>query len=609
MKALRLFTALWISFIISANAQQAADTRPNILWLVSEDNTILLGCYGDKQATTPVLDQFASEGILYENAFCTAPVCAPARSTLITGMYPTSLGTENMRSTYPVPPFVQFFPKYLRKAGYYTTNNAKKDYNTIDQKDAWDASSPKATYKNRRPGQPFFAVFNMGVTHESSIFKHPRNLKHDPEKVKLPPYLPQTPEMKYDWALYYDKLQQMDAQVGRFLQELDSAGLTENTIVFYYGDNGGVLGRSKRFIFESGLHVPLIIRVPEKYKSLFPVGAGTRTGRLVTFADFAPTVLSLAGVKPPEYMQGRAFAGKYEQKPNDFAFAFRGRMDERFDLVRSIRDKRYRYVRNYMPHKIYGQHLDYLWRAASMQSWEREFNAGHLNATQSAFFREKPTEELYDVVADPDNVHNLAGKPEYRKVLESMRNKLHNWLLETKDAGFIPEAMLKDISQSSAPYDYAHSAKYNLAKVLETAEYASSRDKKWFGILSQRLHDADPIVRYWAVTGMEVLGQDALKSAGVLQKMLRDDAACVRIAAAETLYRLGKKEPAMQTLANELRSKHAMIRLQALNAMQYADASDLKAMKNDLQQVADSKPAGYDSRLAAYLLGSIGEAK
>ena len=242
--------SLLLLFIVLPEIHAQQKDKPNILWIVSEDNSPFLGCYGDKFATTPNLDKFAKQGIQYNNAFATAPVCAPSRFTLITGMYPPSMGTEHMRSTYPVPDDVKFFPRYFREAGYYTTNNAKKDYNTTDQPEAWDESSAKATYKNRKPGQPFFAVFNLNVSHESSIHTSvPTNkLKHDPEKVTLPPYHPTTPEMKHDWAQYYDKIEDMDRQVGALLKELEAEGQAQNTIVFYYSDNGGILGRSKRFL-------------------------------------------------------------------------------------------------------------------------------------------------------------------------------------------------------------------------------------------------------------------------------------------------------------------------------------------------------------------------
>jgi len=590
---------------VLVNAQNTQQDRPNILWIVSEDNTTLLNSYGDPMATTPNIEALARQGILYENAFSSAPVCAPARSSLITGMYASSMGTENMRSGYPVPDFVKLFPKYLREAGYYTSNNSKKDYNTVDQTDAWDESSNKATYKNRRPGQPFFAVFNIMTSHESSIHRRVAELRHDPEKVRIPAYQPSTPEMKHDWAQYYDKLEDMDKEVGAFLKELEEAGLAENTIVFYYGDNGGVLPRSKRFMYESGLHVPLIIRFPKKYANLAPGNPGTRTDRVVTFIDFAPTVLSLAGVKIPEYIQGKAFLGSQKEKESAYGFSFRGRMDERIDLIRSARDKQYRYIRNYYPNKIYAQYIQYLWQAPSMKSWDEAFKAGTLNEIQSRFFKTKPVEELYDVQQDPDNINNLASKEEYKDVLERMRNANEQWILDTKDAGFIPEARMEELSKATTLFDYTHSKEYDIKKVLETAGMASSKDVKYLDELMKRLNDPSAEIRYWAVTGCIILGDQAVDAKNVLEILLKDDELAVRIAAAEALYKLGVKKEPMDILIRAIRGDNIMGRVQALNILEQVDKKDVEATRVDLQSIIDQKLSEYDVAAAKRLLSQL----
>jgi N-sulfoglucosamine sulfohydrolase len=597
-----LLVTLLLAFVKTYGQQQ---DKPNILWIVSEDNSPFLGCYGDTFATTPNLDNFAKQGILYKNAFATAPVCAPSRSTLITGMYPPSMGTEHMRSTYPVPDFVKFFPRYFRENGYYTTNNAKKDYNTVDQTEAWDESSMKATYRNRKPGQPFFAVFNLNVSHESSIHTPIPNdkLKHDPEKVPLPPYHPNTPEMKHDWAQYYDKVQEMDRQAGELLKELEKEGLAENTIVFYYADNGGILGRSKRFVYESGLRIPLIIRFPDKFSALAPGKPGTATDRIVTFNDFAPTVLSLAGITIPSYIQGKAFLGKQQAKERAYAYGFRGRMDERNDLSRTVRDKKYRYIRNYLPHKISAQYLEYLWKAPSMPSWEAEFKAGRLNDIQQQFWLEKPSEQLFDIEKDPHNIHNLAGDPKYKDVLNKLRKVNHDWVIESQDVGFIPEALLSKISETTPLYDYARSGKYDLKKVIETAEIASSREKSKLPEIIKRLSDKDPVVRYWAVIGTIVLKNEAVAAKAQLDQLSNDPEISVRIAASESLLNLGETEKPVQTLSEALKSENQMARVQALNVLETIGIKAKPSFDNVRNLLkGNPKDSDYDVRAAKKIL-------
>jgi N-sulfoglucosamine sulfohydrolase len=585
----------------------AQDDPPNILWIVSEDNSPLIGAYGDSFATTPQLDQFASQGILYENAFATAPVCAPSRSSLITGIYPPSMGTQNMRSTYSIPDFIKFFPKYLREAGYYCTNNAKKDYNTVDQPEAWDESSRTATYMNRKSGQPFFAIFNFNTTHESKIHKPLDSLKHDPKKVPVPAYHPRTPEMEHDWAQYYDKMEELDTKVGEVLKELEENGLADNTIVFYYSDHGGVLGRSKRFLFESGLHVPLIIRFPEKYKNLAPGKAGSSTDRIISFVDFAPTVLSLAGVKVPDYMQGQAFLGAQKEEEREYAFSFRDRMDEVYDLSRSVRDKRFRYTRNYMPHRIYGQYLDFLWRAPSMESWQQAYYEGKLNDEQSAFWEPKPAEELYDVTKDPDNIHNLASDPEYEKELKRFREANIEWTKKIYDSGFMPEAEMVEKSEESSIYEYVRSDKYPLEKILKTAEMASMGKLSNLKEFIKRLGDSTNAVRYWAATGCVILKDKAMPAKPVLEEHLNDPSPNVVIASAEALYYLGEKEKAVEILSKALSFDDEKVRLHAMNVLRAMGNGALPALdeiKALVKKYSEDSKA-FDVRVAHYIIDKL----
>lgn len=607
MFKMKTFGICLILIIVCGPLDAQPNDRPNILWIVSEDNNITLThSYGNSFASTPNIDKLAAMGIRYTHAFATAPVCAPSRCSLITGMYPPSIGTEHMRSTYPAPAFVKFFPRYLREAGYYTSNNSKKDYNTTDQLDAWDESSEKATYKNRKTGQPFFAVFNLMTSHESSIHNRQVSLRHDPSKVKLPAYHPDTKEFRQDWAQYYDKIETMDQQVGKLLQELETDGLADNTIVFYYSDNGGVLPRSKRFMYESGLHIPLVVWVPEKYQASSPDKPGAVTDRLVSFIDFAPTVLSLAGIKIPDYLPGKAFLGKQVQQPHEYIYSFRGRMDERIDMSRSVSDKKYRYIRNYLPHLIYGQHLEYLWRSASMRSWEKEFQAGRLTDTQAKFWKPKPAEELYDVEEDPDNIYNLAGDTTYAQVLVRMREANRRWLIDSKDLGFFPEAILYRLSKGRLPLYEQLMDREKLKIIIETAEISSALDPKHFQEIKRRLTHPEASVRYWAAIGCTILKQQAGGAKSQLKTLLKDPEIAVRIAAAQALYWQDEKKKSVEFLTIALKDENPFARLQALNVLQTfgKDATESLSVAKTLL-LDNPQDADYDARAARTLVETI----
>ena len=546
---------------------------PNILWITSEDNSPLLGCYGDEFATTPYLDQLASEGFRYTNAYANAPVCAPARNTIITGVHACSNGNEQMRSSYLKSETVRFYTEFLKNKGYYCTNNSKTDYNTspIDIKSMWDESGRKAHYKNRARKQPFFAVFNIGTSHESSIHKSipSEQLRHKPEDVTLPPYHPDTPEMRHDWAQYYDKVEDMDSEVGAFLKELEDEGLADNTIVFYYGDHGGVLGRSKRYLYETGTHVPMIIRIPEKYKHLYPATApGEAVERMVSFVDLAPTLLSLIETEAPDYMQGDAFLGKYQQEEPEYVYMFRDRMDERYDMTRSIVDRQYRYIRNYNSNRIWMQYLDYLWRAPSMQSWEKAYLAGECNEVQARFFGPKPVEELYDTEKDPWEVNNLADDPAYADRLSKMRLACLEKAKSIRDAGFIPETDRKIRTGDTPIYDYMRSELLPYDEILGAAFIASLKRPENLDKLKAMLENDDSAVRYWGIQGLLMLGEGAQGALPAIEKAAFDDSWNVSVLAAEILYRMGKKEEAIEAYSRVLDCDHVFIRTLALGSIE-----------------------------------------
>lgn len=569
---LTLFSGLGAPFFLLANTTVKPKDLPNILWLTSEDNSPLLGCYGDQFATTPNLDKLASNGFLYTHAYANAPVSAPSRNTIITGVYANSGGNQHMRSFYNKSDEVRFYPEFLRKAGYYCTNCAKEDYN-INPKQTrgiWDESGPNAHYKNRPEGKPFFAVFNTAITHESCLFKGIPNeeLRHKPEDVILPPYHPDTPEMRHDWAQYYDKVEDMDAWIGKMLQELEESGELENTIVFYYSDHGGVLARSKRYLYESGTHAPFIIHIPEKYKHLYPAeNSGCKVDRLIGFVDLAPTLLSIAGIDIPEFMQGNAFLGSQKTVDPEFVYMFRGRMDERYDMSRAVRDRKYRYIKNYMPYRIYGQYLEYLWRAPSVGSWENAYKTGLCNPFQSVFWNAKPIEELYDTENDPWEIYNLASDPQYNDVLVRMRKANRDWILEIKDTGFIPEAELINVVGDATAYDYMRRSTMNLEELVNSADFAVEATSDKMDALVRLLKSENASMRYWGATGLLLLGEKARPVKKEIENAIDDSSDNVTIVVAETLYRLGEKEQGRKGLLDALESSNSFARAHAFNVI------------------------------------------
>jgi len=608
---------------VAGYAQKIQSQSPNILWLVSEDNSAwFTHCYGNGLATTPNIDRLASQGFQYTHAYATCPVCAPARNTILTGVYAASNGNEHMRSTFPTSGTVRGYVEYLRGAGYYCTNNAKTDYNTSDPRfeKEWDESSYKAHYKNRPDGKPFFAVFNCMTSHESSIHRSTPSdeLRHRPEEVLLPPYCPDTPEMRHDWAQYYDRIEDMDAWVGEKLQELEESGLAENTIVFYYGDNGGVLARSKRFVYETGTQIPLVIRIPEKYSYLYPAGSpGQKVERLVNFVDLVPTLLSIAGITVPDYLQGNAFLGRQKTRDPKYTFMTRQRMDERYDLVRAVRDRQYRYIRNYMPNRITLQHVAYLFNAPSARSWSEAYRKGKTDSVQSLAFLPRPAEELYDTENDPWETNNLAGDPAYRKVLKRMRRAMDRWRMEVRDAGVIPETEYATLAPDQSLYDYVRSDSCPFEELIRASDLAvlgGPEDRDTFtGYLSHE----NSAMRYWGVTGLLALEEQGRPAIHALKEAGNDKSAPVRVLAAEALHGLGEKEAAWQIYINILKDTvnyDMTARNFALNSIDAVDDfnAELATVVKNFYETRKSGFTGYkrfdayDMSLCEWLLGEWG---
>lgn len=598
-----------IGLLYGCNEPRPAEF-PNILWITSEDNSPFAGCYGDEFATTPNMDRLASEGFLYTRAFANAPVCAPARNTILTGVYASSGGHSHMRSQYPKSEIVKPYPVYLREAGYYCTNNVKEDYNLPagQTRGIWDESSRTAHYRNRKPGQPFFAVFNSTISHESSIHRRTpiEEIRHDPSKVKLPPYHPDTPDMRHDWAQYYDKIEEMDTWIGTILKELDESGEAENTIVFYYGDHGGVLARSKRFLYESGTRVPFIVRIPERYKYLFPAKKpGSRIDRLISFVDLVPTLMSIAGINVPEYLQGNAFLGDQKTRDPEYVYLFRDRMDERYDMSRAIRDKKFRYIRNYMPFRPNGQHLEYLWLAPSVISWEAAFKNGECNEMQSRFWLPKSAEELYDSENDPWEVNNLASDLAYTDVLLRMREACTQKILSIRDAGFIPEADRTARVAGQPVYEYMRKPELPFEEIVKAANMASAATASDLETLKRYIRHTDSAIRYWGVTGLLIIKEEARAAIPELTEALNDSSPNVVSVAAEALYNLGEIGLALKALEKVISNPDEMAQCHALNVVASINTSD-PAIQSAVIYVVTSQPGAghekYDLRMAKSLI-------
>jgi len=481
----------------TAASDSALSAQPNILWLSFEDHGPQLGCYGDDYADTPTLDALASEGVRYQHCWANAPVCSTARTTLITGRYATSLAAHHHRSRLALPQGVRFFPQLLREAGYFCTNNRKEDYNLAKPAGTWDMSGGRAHWRARQAGQPFFAVFNVTISHESQIRRQGHKLVHDPAEFDLPPYYPDLPAIRRDWAQEYDKGTEMDARLGAILRELDEDGLREDTIIFAFGDHGSGMPRHKRWPGESGQSVPLIVIIPDKWKALRPEGyaADAVLERLVSFVDFGPTVLSLAGLKPDTDMQGIAFLGDAAGKAKDYLFGYRGRMDERDDCVRAITDGRYVYLWTPDWARPHGAHVSYQFVTPSTQAWY-DYALAQPDAPAAIrdyWFGQRGTEDLFDLQSDPHETRDLSRNPEYAEIRLRLASALHAQITSSGDQGFIPEHFVHSWGTKEL-HEVAHTA-YQFARSAAASDPANGSEPS--RILNAAASEKELALREW----------------------------------------------------------------------------------------------------------------
>ncbi len=574
MKALVLLLVL--------SAPLLAQAKPNILWITSEDNSShWIGCYGNKQSKTPRIDALAKQGFLFENAYSNAPVCAVARATILMGAYSPTMGTQHMRSRHPIPKTFRPNVGYLREAGYYCTNNNKTDYNFKGNDNShWDDSSGKAHYKNRPDGKPFFAIFNFTTSHESSLFgdkpAEPKRLK--PEEIDLPPYLPDLPEIRKDLARYNDRISEMDAQVGKILDDLEKAGLADSTIVIYCSDHGGILPRGKRYLENTGVKVPFIVRVPEKFQNLSPFKPGDRVAEPVSFVDLSPTLLSLAGLDKPAQMQGRPFLGvkRVEPAADEMEFLYADRFDELYGMRRGLTDGKWKYIRNFNPDLPTAPYSFYQFGQPGWVAYQKAWKEGKLSGIHKALWEEPGTsEQLYDLTADPWEINNLAADPAHAEKLAALRERLKATMKEVKDTGIVPEPLFQELSGKSTIADYVQSDKFDQGKITELAFTATELDVKNLPRLKIAIASSDPTERYWGLIGMRLLGEKAAAEADSLVPLLKDKHAGIRTTAGQALYAFGKKDIAAEALIADVASEmDSPSLLNLLNTLRRLDLLD-----------------------------------
>ena len=506
-----------------------------------------------------------------------------------------------MRSRYPIPhDRIRYYPDLLKDAGYFVGNAKKTDYNIGGRSDqeAWDTS--KVDWEQLKQKQPFFMVINSTKSHESKAFGDIENTTHDPANVRLAKYHPDIPELRKNYAHYHDQVKKMDTEIGESLAKLQEAGLAENTIVIHNSDHGGVIARSKRFLFNSGTHCPLIVRIPEQFKHLRPAEPGTKIDDLVSFIDMTKTWLDICGAEKPDYLQGRVFLGPNKES-REYHVSFRTRMDERCDNVRAIRDKRFLYIRNYMPYAPWGQHLNYLWKMRATQAWEQHHRDGKTDAVTGRFFGPKPMEELYDTSVDPDNVHNLIDDPKYADDVIRLRKALDQWQLKHFDAGLLPESevVLRSEQSGKTIFDLVRdSSLYNVPVLQQASNLAIQKDLKNLPQLYDNLKATDSGVRYWAIVGLFNLQQETPLDMKPVREMLNDSCHHVRVMAAWILYRGGDKATARECW-NDLLEQDSYAALKTFNVIDWI-GDGIEPYAKSMKQCKFSHN-GYVARMQEYL--------
>lgn len=603
-----------------------AQKKPNILWITYEDTSPhFIGCYGNKDARTPVMDRLAKDGIRFTNAFSTGTVCSPSRTTLITGIRSYALGTGNHRSFIPVPGFVHGFPYYMQRAGYYTSNNVKTDYNIRNEdtfvKEAWNESSNKAGWWGRKQGQPFFAVFNFMDSHQSRTMTtpYPTYVKQVINQLpaadiigdndfEMPPIYHDSPEMRKQFARVYNAIKLTDNKIGELLKRLQQDHLMDSTIIFCYADHGEGIPRGKTNGINLGYRVPFIAWFPPMYKELSPWGmGGVLTDELIDFEDMAPTMLSLTGAEIPAYMKGRTLLGNKRNNPTDHLVLASDRSDNGIDMIRSVTDGRYMYSRNFLPFMPEARYIRYMEIGDIKQLMRKDLADGKLNMIQKSLFNDRPAEFLFDIKNDVWETRNLANDPASKAILEKMRRQLDEELLKARDIMLLPEYELNEIAKTVTPFEYRlNDAQFPVNTIYAAASLSGRRGKAITARQIKLSGSTNKIVRYWAMLGLRSQGDTDLKPYKQAIKQAMNDAyPPVAVTAAAIAYQVFGDASATAKLIAFCKSDKPMLALMAINYLQYVKKK--QPFVATMHQVHDNNTSGYDVKAASMdFLGSLG---
>lgn len=596
------------------NACGQKTEKPNILWITIEDTSPqFIGFCGNRHVKTPNLDRLAAEGVIFTNAFATGPVSSASRSCLITGVNNSQLGTGNHRSLYPLPQDIRGFPGYLRKAGYYTTNNLKTDYNTSNEKDiisfSWDQSNQNAGWWGREKGQKFFSVFNFMNSHQSRTMTTPRSWYEEkvlgkldkdhitsPAEIDVPPIYRDTEEMRYNLSRVYNSINLTDTEIGLLVDSLERHGLKESTVIFFFADHGEGIPRGKASSIGLSYRVPFFIWFPSRYRNLSPWKPGTSTDELICFEDLPPTVLSLAGAEIPGYMTGRPFLGAARKKPVPYVFGSRNRIDESPDLVRTATDGRFFYTREFFqryPEVLFQKYAEV---SDILKSIRKDFKKGRLNKDQSLMLVRRDPEFLYDLKNDPWELNNLANEPAWSKKTAEMRKATYERALTNKDLNFLPEYEIQQISLQTTPYEYGKSEKHDAKKILDAAWEATNPSTK-AERLKLMLQDSNKIVRYWAAVGIHNSVDNEKPGREILMNAIHDDYPPVAIESAAIALERYNSPEAKAVLEKFASDRNNLLSLQALQMIEYLDniPADILDLVENVLGKRSSQKDGYEN--------------